>query len=154
MPFLYILFVQAPVLLWFLTTFAFQGAPGTPISTWQPGPQVWSVSQLCWLITWPLFASFMLIPCKDSSRKSQSSWTVLEFECVMSFGAMSLCVVGPTRTSWPPWPTWVSGCYRNPRTTGKRKGQLDGGEWAVGVSLKFNSAAAPLAWIELWLPVM
>lgn len=23
-----------------LTTFAFQGAPGTPINTWQPGPQV------------------------------------------------------------------------------------------------------------------
>lgn len=37
------------------------------------------------------------------------------------------CVLGPTRTSWTPWPTWASGCYRNPRTTGKSKGQLDVG---------------------------
>lgn len=28
-----------------LTILALQGAPGTPINTWQPGPQVWSVSR-------------------------------------------------------------------------------------------------------------
>lgn len=99
------------------------------------------------------FICFMLIPCKDSSRKSQSSWTVLKFECVMSFVAMSLCVVGPTRTSWPPWPTWASGCYRNPRTTGKRKGQLNYGylwcrlsAWVFGVLQKGNALACSAPW--------
>lgn len=33
------------------TVLAFQGAPGTPINTLQPGPQVWSVSHRSWVNT-------------------------------------------------------------------------------------------------------
>lgn len=132
-----------------LTTFVFQGAPGTAINMWQPGPQVWSVSQQSRLITWALFASFLSLPWKVSSEKSQTSSAVFDCECVMSFVAVSLRVVGPTGTSWPPWPTWAPGCYRHPRTTGKRQWQLDG-EGGLS-SVQCSSCCISLDWITSYL---
>lgn len=129
MHFLYILFVQALVLLWFWLLLPSRelrelqqthGSLGLRSDLSASSPQ-WQLG-LCLQAFHSYTAKFLWKITKFFKFVWLQSRTCNVNNCPVP----CVCVVGSTRTSWPTWPTWASGCYRNPRTTGNWKRQLDG----------------------------